>query len=235
MVKEGRENLKKAEGYLAQGSTLREQASHAAALSFLNAAIALFVTGKDYSGLISALGSRCLTWKHLLQLTGDRAYAVLAKKDAEACLELTRMKGVKAHLHTSHFRVAEILIYFKDYSGAIKHYELALRHYRGTRAEKGDFRYHLGEALFRNGQENLGKATILKGLKEIQDNRREVGSFLSHVWESGALMRLTELLWPSERQLARDYLARARQIISRDQRLVMRKKQLRLLTQRILK
>lgn len=218
-----------------KGTNLRERARHRAALAVLDRALRLALDQKDFAGAVEALGARCLTWKHLHQLTGDKAYIALAQSDAAASLFITEEKSLKYHLHSSHFRVAEILMYFKNYPQAIKHYKLALRHYRGTKAEKGDFRYHLGEALFREGQKKLGKATILKGLKEIQDNRREVDSFPAHVWESGALMRLTELMWKEERTRAREYLRQAQTIISSDRRLLMRKKQLRLLTQRILK
>ena len=218
-----------------KGTNLRERAKHRAALAVLDRALRLALGEKDFASAVDALGARCLTWKHLHQLTEDKAYMALAQSDAWASLLIVQAKGLKKLNHSAHFNVAKIAVIAKDFDGATAHYRTALKYYRGSRTERGDYRCHYGEALFRAGQRTRGLRTIQAGLQEIQKHRGEVDSFLAHVWESGAHMRLTELLWREERTRAREYLRQAQTIIKSDNRLLMRKKQLHLLTQRILK
>ena len=157
----------------------------------------------------------------------------LAQSDAWASLLIVQAKGMKKLNHSAHFNVAKIAVIAKDFDGAVQHYRTALKHYRGSRTERGDYRCHYGEALFRAGQRTRGLRTIQAGLQEIQKHRGEVDSFLAHVWESGAHMRLAELLWRSRRALASRHLVEAQQIITSDKRLVMRRRQIQILMRRL--
>ena len=207
------------------GSDAREKDHHLQALQYLDHAIIGYQKRGDYRGLIDALKDRTLTWKHYFLLTKDNIYAILAQKDAESMLAIAKDKKLKDKRSTSFFRLGEIEMLFENYPAAIKNYKKSLEFYNGPLAEKGDFRYHLGEALYRNGQKKVGKKTMLDGLKEIRKGASEVPAFLIHVWESGVYMRLADLLRVDEPPEAKEYLEKARKIVYSDDRLVIRKRQ----------
>lgn len=177
-----------------KGADLREKDKHLEALQYLTLAIAKYQKKKNYKGIVDALKDRVLTWKHLFMITNDNIYAILAKKDAESMLEISKEYKLEGKLHTSYFRLGEIDMLFENYLSAIDNYKKSLKYYKGPLSEKGDYRYHLGEALYRNGQKREGKKTMLRGLKEVRNGAEEIDPFLIHVWESGVHMRLADLL-----------------------------------------
>jgi tetratricopeptide (TPR) repeat protein len=209
-----------------KGARLREDDKHTEALHYLTLALVAHQKEKNYRGMVNTLKDRCLTWKHLFLLTKDRVYAILAQKDAEAMLAISQQSKLKDKLHTSYFRLGEVAMLFADYLSAINYYEKALRYYVGPLAEKGDYRYHLGEAFYQNGQKEKGKRMILAGLKEVQKGADKVNSFLIHVWESGCHLRLADLLKDDEPKEARKHLELAREIADNDPKLVIRRRQI---------
>ncbi len=134
-----------------KGEALREKDKHLEALQVLDEAIVRSVEAKNYRNLIDSLKAKVLTWKHLFLLTKDPAYRILARKDAESVLQISTQFDVKHKFHTAYFRLGETDMLFEDYSKAIINYEKALETYTGSIAEKGDYRYHLGEAVYKNG------------------------------------------------------------------------------------
>lgn len=209
------------------GSNARENDRHLEALQYLDYAIVGYQKESDYKGLIDALKDRTLTWKHYFLLTEDSVYAILALKDAESMLAITKDKKLKDKLSTSYFRLGEIAMLFEDFDSAITDYRKALQYYDGPLSEKGDFRYHLGEAIYRNGQKSKGKSLIFQGLKEIQEGADELDPFLIHVWESGVHMRLADLLREDEPEEAKKHLKMAKQIAKTDEKLVIRRRQIK--------
>lgn len=207
------------------GSDAREKDRHLEALQYLDHAIVGYQKERNYRGLIDALKDRTLTWKHYFLLTKDSAYAILAKKDAESMLAVAQDKKIDDKLSTSYFRLGEVAMLFEDYSDAIDNYQKSLKHYVGPLAEKGDFRYHLGEAMYRFGQKKDGKKAMLDGLKELKKGASEVPDFLIHVWESGVYMRLADVLRNEHTEEAKKYLEEARKIVESDERLVIRRRQ----------
>ncbi len=209
------------------GSDAREKDRHLEALQYLDHAIVGYQKERDYRGLIDALKDRTLTWKHYFLLTNDSVYATLARKDAESMLEVAKDKKLNDKLSTSFFRLGEVAMLFEEYPEAIKNYRQSLKYYVGPLAEKGDFRYHLGEAMYRNNQKEEGKKAMLDGLAELKKGASEVPGFLNHVWQSGVYMRLADLLRKDEPKEAKKYLKEAGKIIESDKRLVIRKRQLK--------
>jgi tetratricopeptide (TPR) repeat protein len=215
------------------GSQFREKDNHLKALPYLDMAIVAYQKEKNYGGLVDALKDRTLTWKHLFWQSDDQVFAILAQKDAEAMLTITQAKNLKDKFHTSYFRLGEVAMLFANFPKAVEYYTKALEIYQGPVSEKGDYRYHLGEALYRTGQKSKGVETILQGIKEIEQGANEIDSFLINVWKSGAFMRLFELLRENEPEKAKRYFTQAKKIIASDERLVIRKRQLKQLAQKI--
>lgn len=210
-----------------EGENLRERDKHLQALRVLDEALIKSQQEKNYKILVDVLKARVLTWKHLFLLTQDPVYRIIANKEAESMLDISKEYNLKDKLHTSYFRLGEVMMLYKDYPKAITNYQKALRAYKGSLSEKGDYRYHLGEALYRNGQKKRGKLTILKGLKEIVKGKDKIDPFVLHVWESGVHMRLADLLKEDEPDEARKHLLFAQEIARSDKKLVIRRRQIR--------
>lgn len=211
---------------------VREEEKFNDALNLIERASEDYKREKNYEGLSKAFQSRVLIYKHLFLISNDRKYFDFAKKDAEESLLIAKKYDLTNVLSSCYFRLGEIAMLGKNYSDAINNYQLALTFYTGTAAEKGDYRYHLGEAFYREGEKEKGKKIILQGLNEIQNNSAEVDSFLIHVWESGCYMRLADLLRDDEPGKAKEYLQKAQLIASLDEKLIIRRRQIKELAKR---
>ncbi|OGM11098.1 hypothetical protein A2W13_02830 [Candidatus Woesebacteria bacterium RBG_16_36_11] len=216
-----------------KGASLREEDKHLDALGYLTLSLFFLQQEGNYSELVDALKDRCLTWKHLFLTLKDKSYSILARKDAESMLAITEEFNLIDRYHTSYFRLGEIDMLDEDYPNAIKNYQKALETYTGTLSEKGDYRYHLGEAKYRKGDKKEGKGLILKGLEEIRKGAKELDPFLIHVWESGVHMRLAELLRKDEPKESKLHLQKAQEIANSDEKLVIRRRQIKELTKKL--
>lgn len=210
-----------------KGADFREQDKHLRALQYLTLAIPAYSKKGDFRGLVGAVGDRVLTWKHLFLVTKENVYRILALKDAELTLMVSEEYGLKDKLSASYFILGDIDMLFEDYPSAIKRYKLSLKHYRGSLSEKGRFRYHLGEVIYRGGEKERGKKMMLMGLGEIQKGAHELDPFLIHVWESGVHMRLAHLLKDDEPAKAKGHLVIAQKIADTDRKLVIRRRQIK--------
>ena len=83
-----------------RGAVLREKDCLEEALVFLTLSLVYLQKEGKYAELVDALKDRCLTWKHLFLLTKEKAYAILARKDAESMLEITRIYNLKDKFDT---------------------------------------------------------------------------------------------------------------------------------------
>ena len=211
----------------------REEDRHLESLQLIEEAFLEYQKENNHEGIARALQSRCLTYKHLFLLSRDHSFAIMGKKDAEASLEISQEFNLDNVLGCAYFRLGEMAMLFEKYGEAVDFYQKSLDNYTGTTCEKGDYRYHMGEAMYRAGDKENGLETILEGLKEIQDNRGEVNSFLANVWESGVYLRLTELLKDSDVEKARGYIHKAQKIADSDDKLIIRKRQIEKLVQEV--
>jgi tetratricopeptide (TPR) repeat protein len=203
----------------------RENDKHEEALQAIEIALVQYQKEKNYLGFAKALQSRVLIYKHLFFLTNDIVFAILARNDAKASLQISQDHKLKDVLSSCYFRLGEVANLFKEYGEAVKNFQKSLEVYVGTNTERGDFRYHLGEAIYRNSEKEKGIQTMLEGLSEIQKYRSEVDPFLANVWESGCYMKLAELLKEDDPVKAREYLSKAQGIVDADDKLVIRKRQ----------
>ena len=216
----------KPNSFHSQAEIAREEDRHLEALKLIEEALIDYQKAKNYEGFAQALQSRCLTYKHLFLLSKDQAFAITARQDARASLELVELHDLQIMRGSSYFRLGEMEMLFEDFTQAVDYYRQALVNYTGTGCEKGDYRYHLGEALYRSGDKEEGRRELEQGLQEIQDNAHQVDSFLAHVWESGAHMRMADLLQDDEPEKTQQHLAAAEKIIDADPKLIIRKRQL---------
>ncbi len=204
---------------------LREQDKLLEALKLYEEVIISYQKENNYSGLVEALGGRCLTYKHLFLLSDDFSFAVIAKHDALSGLEISQKFCLNDKIYRCYFRLGEMENLFKNYKKAVDYYQKSLKFYPHEDAEKGDFQYHLGEAQFLKGDTKHGLENLCDGLTKIRQYRDSTDSFLINVWESGCLMKL--FIFTKDQ----NYLEEAQKIINSDSRLIIRRRQLKTLKQ----
>ncbi|MDO8620828.1 MAG: hypothetical protein Q7R31_00895 [Candidatus Levybacteria bacterium] len=209
-----------------KANVAREEDKHLEALKLMEEALIEYSRKNDNSGIAMAIADRALIYKHLFLLSSQKAFALLMKKDAQACLDIAQNFSLRELYGVAYFRLGEADMLFGDYEKAAGNYRKSLENYFGTNAEKGDFKYHLGEAVYKTGKKEEGMRLLLKGLKEIQENKDEVNDFVAHVWESGCYMRLAELLKEDNPSQAKMYLKKAQEIAESDEKLIIRRRQI---------
>lgn len=204
---------------------LRENDQLDEALLANNQAIEEYRENNNWEGVARALQSRVLIYKHKYLLIKDLKSINLARMDANESLKIADNHKLDFLISSCSFRLGEISMIAEDFGSAAKYYRKSVNEYVGSEAERGDYVYHLGEALYRSGDKIQGKKLLLAGLFLIQNNRNEVDSFLIHVWESGCYMRLADVLKNDDLNFARKCLMSAKTIIDSDPKLVIRKRQ----------
>ncbi|HCM82038.1 MAG: hypothetical protein UW22_C0069G0005 [Candidatus Gottesmanbacteria bacterium GW2011_GWB1_44_11c] len=212
---------------------LREQNKPHEALRIYEDVILAYQEQGDYAGLVEALMGRGLTYKHLYGLTHDVSFATIARHTVLSSLEIAQTHNLKDKIYRCYFHLGEMEILFQNYARAIECYTTALSQYPNDAAEKGDFQYHLGSAQYRSGNREEGKRNLIEGMKKIEEHESSTDSFLFHVWQSGGYMTMAELLWHDVPIEAKKYLHRAEQIINADNRLIIRKRQLQQLKEKL--
>ena len=203
-----------------QAENLREQDKLQDALKLYEEVSIKYQKEENYSGLVEALGGRCLTYKHLFLSSHDFSFAIIAKHDALSSLEIAEKFNLKDKLYRCYFRLGEMEMLFKNYKKAIIYYQKSLSLYPSEDAEKGDFIYHLGEAQCLKGDTKNGLENLSLGLIKIRQFRDSTDSFLINVWESGCL----KTLFVFTKDI--NFLNDAQKIIDSDPRLIIRRRQI---------
>lgn len=204
-----------------QAEDLREQDKLLEALKLYEEVIVGYQQEKDYSGLVEALGGRCLTYKHLFLLSDDFCFKNLAYYSALSSLDIAKYYKITDKIYRCYFRMGEMEMLADNFLKAEKYYLKAFSEYPREESEKGDFQYHLGEAQFRASKKTEGLKNLIDGLKLIEKYESSTDSFVYHVWRSGCLMRLGELTKDKK------YLDEAQKIIDSDPRLIIRQRQIK--------
>jgi tetratricopeptide (TPR) repeat protein len=195
------------------------------AIRLLEEAKTLFVQEQDFGGQSDTYRALFLNHKHLYLKTGDPSFRQSALDNIQNSLRIAEEHQLGHLVSRGHFGLGEAEMLFDHYDAAAFEYRRALETYAGTNVERGDYRYHLGDAQYRAGDKEKGKANMLHGLREIQDHRSEVDFFQGNVWESGAHLKLAELLREDSPAEAEEHLKKAKAVIDSDSRLVIRARQ----------
>ncbi len=209
-----------------KANVAREEDKHLEALKLMDEALIEYSRKNDNRGIAMAIADRALTYKHLFLLSSQKVFAILMKKDAETCLDIAQNFNLRELYGVVYFRLGEADMLFGDYGKATDNYRKSLENCTGTNAERGDYKYHLGEAVYKTGEKEEGMRLLLEGLREIQENKDEINDFIEHVWESGCYMRLAELLREDKPSQAKMYLKKAQEIAKSDEKLIIRRRQI---------
>lgn len=209
-----------------KADTLREAGETLKAIDLYNQAIVAYQKEGNQANIFFVLNGRLHAWKHLYYLTEDPLYAIFVKKDAETINDFAKSCNMKGKDHTIHYLLATADHLQKNYPSAEKHYQQAVELYPRDHPEKGDWMAHLGESMIRNGKKEEGKQMAFKGIGMIKEKPGEIDSFLLNVWLSGAYLRLAKVLKKSDPEESLLLFEKAKEIIDKDSRLIIRKRQL---------
>jgi tetratricopeptide (TPR) repeat protein len=214
---------------LEQARTQREQGKTELALQTFNTILLQAQKKGQHVVIVEAFTDRAIAFRHMFEETGDVLWGILARKDAEAMLDMVKMWGVSEKLHTAYYMLGQAALLFKDYASAENYFFKSLRYFKGSPSEKGSWRYHWAKALYMVGEKKRSLFAFSQALNEIKKNADGTDEFLVHVYLSGAYMSFAHVLQKDNPETAKKYYNLAKEIINSDKRLVVRKKQLQVL------
>ncbi len=205
---------------------LRETEEFTRALKLYDQVIEKYYEEKNLTGVADALQGKVLTYKHLYARNGKDKYLKLAIGCAESSLKIVQKYKIISMYPSANFRMGEVYRLENNYKKTIHYFSRAYKLCANNK-ERGDYLYHLGETLYRDGKKNLGKRKILEGMKLIKKDKNRLDNFIYNVWLSGVYGRLAQIfLLEKNNKKAKKYIDMAKKIIESDKRLVIRKKQL---------
>lgn len=204
---------------------LRESEQFNEALVAYDTAISEYTASNNNEGISQALLGKFLTYKHLAINTNDSIYLTQGTHCIEQSLAIIKNNNLPPNYRV-YFSFGEAFVLQKEYEKAIDAYKQALHLLTTNSAERGNYQYHLGEALYLSGNTPEGEKELFNGLEEIQRHKNSTDSFRYNVWLSGVYLKIASLFWKNKQKVAKEHLLQAEVIINNDTRLVIRKKQL---------
>ncbi len=223
-----------------QAEEARESGNLLKALELTDQATVAYQEERDIAGMAEIQASRFSTLKHLYQTTGDRNYLILAKHAAQSGVDIARADGQSAALGIPLFNLGKALEPLEEYSEAIQAYQQSIEALEANpdsrpnlEATVLDIKGHLYACQYKNGDKSAGgraEQTLLdleKAFEGIEEDQGFGLSYLRNVWVSGAHMRLALILKDDQPEKAREHLEAARKIIDADERMVLRRGQLK--------
>ena len=209
-----------------EAERLRETEKFEEAINLYDKVIEGYLEAKNYAGVADAMQGKVLTYKHLYARSKKEIYVKLATECAKSNREITKKYKIDNMYPSAYFRMGEVNRLGNNFREAILYFRKAYKLGKNSK-ERGDYLYHLGEALYRDGKKNLGKRKILEGMKLIKKDKNRLDNFIYNVWLSGVYGRLAQIfLLEKNNKEAKKYIDMAKKIIESDKRLVIRKKQL---------
>jgi tetratricopeptide (TPR) repeat protein len=210
-----------------EAERLREEGQTLNGLNLFNIAIVEYQKQGNYIGVIKSIEGRFICWHNLFVRTKDKIYAIFAKNDADAMMEIAEEHKIFELDYQLHYYKGKTNTFLKNYYAAENEFRIAIETYPEDNSEKGDRVAYWGYVTYLTGNKEKGKQLLLDGIKQIEQHAEKADSFLVHIWLSGAYLRLAEILRTDNNQEGRYYLDKAQQIINSDPRLVNRKDQLK--------
>jgi len=200
------------------------------ALQFADQAIYYYQQEKDNFGISDAMCSKILTYRHLFEQTNDTNFLILAKHAGEAAVEinkspisLTRLG--QAYKSLENWKKAE-----ENFEEAIAEFEKNPPKHHNREAVLLDMKNQLFSSMYRNGD----KSALEKMLQNIEKlNNTEELKYNKDVWLSGAHMEIAEMTNNEDKNLSKKHFDIAKDIIDNNQELVLRKKQLEKLNEKL--
>lgn len=207
----------------------QEKGNFGEALELSDRAMVAYQEDGDKVGFSEIQAMRFLILKHLYERTDDKSYMILAKHSAMAGVELAEESGDRTALAVPYFNLAKALEALGECKEAVEEYKKAIRNMEENPAERhnrpsvlADFKGHMAICEYKAGDKTaIERATAaIEALKASEEDK-----YAKDVWLSGGYMRLAEVLRDDDREEARKYLDKAKEVIDGNEELKLRKEQ----------
>jgi tetratricopeptide (TPR) repeat protein len=224
---------------LKEALSLQEQGEFLEAMALENEALIQFQTNHDYAGMAEITILRSKTLKHLYQSTEDINYLILARSGAQAAVEIVEKAHLKEAAAIPYFVLAQMHEALEEYTDALHSYQKSLEYLKvvttpghNRKSVKADIEGHLAYCMFKSGNP-IGIDQALEALTALE-NTDDANEYEYDVWRSGAHMRLAAMYEAqSNTEHKNKHVSHAQEIINANEQLVLRKKQLTALIEKI--
>lgn len=215
----------------------REENDLTKSLGLIFEAFSAYVKAGDQIGASEVLADGSISFRNYGELNDSIAHLIIAKKWAEASVELARKSNIKEALALPLYNLAKCQEATSDLEDAVKNYKEAVQNLEqnppashNRPAILADFKIHLANAEYRNGDKSALDRS-LSALSDLESSQED--DYNKHVWLSGAHMDIASMLQDEDLDLAKKHLKEAEEIIKSDPKLVIRALQLEKLSQKI--
>lgn len=214
----------------AEAAKAREKGNFTESLTFNDDALFAYDAENDPLGFSEGIACRSITLRVYANLHASRRILVLAKYEMMASVELARQSNNAEALALPLYNLAQLHEDLGELDDAVQIYKQSIDAMKNNPPKSqnrpsvvANMKIHLATCEYKAGDKNaLEKAQ--QALRELE-SADEPNKYNKDVWVSGGYMRLTEALINDKPQVARDYLAKAKEIIDSNPDLTLRRKQ----------
>jgi len=216
----------------AQVEHTREAGDFWGSIKLAQDSIKAYSEEKNLSGLADIYGSISLAFRHLYKQSKDKTFLVLAEGAATTGIEIAKINSLNEILARPLFNLAKVQEELGQFAEASETYQDAVDTFNKFPQKEhnragvlADMKVHLYTCSYKAGDKSaLPKA--LDALSELEkSDEKTVSKYNYDVWLSGAHMRMAEMLKEEDIEMAKQHLAKAKQIIDGNANLALRKKQ----------
>lgn len=200
------------------------------ALMFADQAIYQYQEENDYFGMSDALCSKLLTFRHLFEKTEDKNYLILAKYAGEAAVEINRSLISLTRLGQAYKSLENWELASQKFEEAIRENEKNPPKHHNRPAVLLDLKNQLYVCQYKNGNETALEM-MLQNISELEQTNEL--TYNKDVWLSGAHMEIAEMTYNKNKKLSKNHFDKAQKIIENNKELILRKKQLEKLSEKL--
>ncbi|MEN8253065.1 MAG: tetratricopeptide repeat protein [Patescibacteria group bacterium] len=221
----------------AQSEQAREADELDLALDLISKAILQYQEEKNLAGQAEALCSKFLALKHKYRKTGETKYLEQAREEVEKAVAIAEKLDDKSGLIIPLINLSKVLEELGQAAEALPHYERAAELNKETVLKNHDqdllavdIELHLGLAKLESKPKKVDETALSQietSLKNLNSGKENRDSFRVNVLISGAYLRLAKYFKDKDLDKTKVYLKLATQLINEDERLVLRKEQLK--------
>lgn len=232
---------------LSKGRQLHQQSAEARefesdflkALQISEAALLAYQEDGDMLGMAESVADRSVTFRHLYAKTNDKSFLIRARAELQASLDISKLTNNPEATTLPLYNLGKVEESLGNYPEAVRFYKEALAtlnvdpnqtkldpnnpaHHRP--AQLYDMQVHMSYAEYKNGDKSA-KDRMIEALDSLEAVEEE-DPFNKDTWVSGGYLSLAEMLQADQPEEAHKYLAKAKQIIDANPKLILRAKQL---------
>ena len=207
--------MKRAKHLLAEAEHARNHISPNACLALIDVARTVALEEKDFKTFVHLFCTEAIAHKLNFQRTGSEDDFSGMMSAGKAMLQEAIKYDLSGKIGTANFVIGSGFREKRQWDESVPFFRQAIKFCGEHPAEKGDWRYHLGEALYMSGKRSEGLEEFERGVREIQTHAADLGDqFRIDVWLSGAYMSGARMLWRDNVVEAKDYFRQAEDIIN---------------------